>query len=177
MVKLYNYIGSPENLALIGYQQRRIKVTSLDAVRAWIAETGQELEHNILTVTFIVDATGKLWISDRRSEHVVCAAGGPVCSAGELAFEILDKFISLSSVTNLSTGFCPEPNSWPTVAKELVRIGLQVPNGFGPGFDFRRCAVCGTTNTVKEGWFFCAQCDSELDQEWNFYPRSTSRTP
>ena len=177
MIKLYNYVGSPENLAIVGHQQRRLKVTSLDAVRAWIAETRQELEHNILTVTFIVDATGQLWISDRRSEHVVCAAGGPVYCAGELALEISNKSINLSSVTNLSTGFCPEPSSWPTVATELVRIGLQVPNGFGPGFDFRRCAVCGTTNTVKEGWFFCAQCDSELDQEWNFHSPSTSSTP
>ena len=35
-------------------------------------------------MTFVVDERGALRVADRRSEHVACAGGGVVFSAGEL---------------------------------------------------------------------------------------------
>ncbi len=109
---------------------------------------------------------GKLWIADRHSEHVVCAKGGPVMSAGEITFQI--KNLSVSGVTNQSTGFCPEPGSWPNVANALDKIGLVHPDDFTTHFHFRRCNECRSINIVKENWFICSMCDAELSHIWNF---------
>ncbi len=119
------------------------------------------------TVTFIVDTDGLLWIADRHSEHVACARGGDVLSAGEMTFGNEDGKVAVVEVTNQSTGYCPEPGSWPAVAVALDRAGIQHPNGFTQSFLFRRCDSCGQTNIVKEGDFTCAVCGTELNQEWN----------
>ena len=37
-----------------------------------------------MPLTFVIDATALLRVADQRSEHVACAGGGPVLSAGEL---------------------------------------------------------------------------------------------
>jgi hypothetical protein len=50
----------------------------------WVQQEGQELNKDgLLVVTFAIDAKGSLRVADRRSEHVACAGGGPVLSAGE----------------------------------------------------------------------------------------------
>jgi hypothetical protein len=111
-----------------------------------------------------------LWIADRHSEHIACARGGPVLSAGELTFQIdrRTKQVEVVAVTNQSTGFCPEPESLPAVAAALDGLGIEHPGEFTTAMIFRRCANCGTTNVVKDGWFECAICGRELPGEWNF---------
>ena len=37
--------------------------------------------------TFVIDLEGTPLLAPRRSEHVACAGGGPVLSAGEITFE------------------------------------------------------------------------------------------
>jgi hypothetical protein len=70
-------------------------------------------------------------------------------------------------VTNQSTGYCPEPESWPAVAAALDRIPLPHPGGFTPSFIFRRCPACVQLNVVKEGDFTCAVCGADLPLRWN----------
>ena len=71
-------------------------------------------------------------------------------------------------VSNQSTGYCPEPESWPAVAAALGRIGVRHPGQFTTEVVFRRCVKCGERNVVKGGWFVCGVCEAELPQQWNF---------
>jgi hypothetical protein len=74
----------------------------------------------------------------------------------------------VSSVSNLSTGYCPELESWSSVAAALDRAGIAHPDGFTDAFVFRRCPACGERNLVKEGAFVCAICCAQLPLAWNF---------
>jgi hypothetical protein len=118
--------------------------------------------------TFVIDLEGTLRLAPRRSEHVACAAGEAVLSAGEITFEPGPEGPQVTSVTNQSTGYCPEPSSWPAVAAALDRIAVAHPGRFTDEFTFRRCLSCGERNLVRDGDFTCAICDAELPTAWNF---------
>jgi hypothetical protein len=120
--------------------------------------------------TFVVDASGELRIADRHSEHVACAGGQPVLSAGEITFEITADSVRVVGVSNQSTGYCPEPVSWPAVEWALQRAGLEAPTRFTLVCVFRRCLRCDTINLVKEGVFECCVCGTELSREYNLQP-------
>lgn len=66
--------------------------------------------------TFVVDLAGRLLLADRHSEHVACAAGGRVRSAGEISFRRTAEVWAVAEVTNQSTGYSPEPSPWGAVA-------------------------------------------------------------
>ena len=100
----------------------------------------------------------------RRAEHVACAGGGPVLSAGEITFFDGD----VSEITNQSTGFCPEPESWTTVAAGLDAIPVNRPDDFTTRVVFRLCPACNERNIVKDGWFVCDLCGADLPETWNF---------
>jgi len=119
------------------------------------------------TATFIIDTTGHLWIADRHSENVACAAGQPVLAAGEITFIIQHQQVSISEITNQSTGYCPEPESWAMVRATLDAIGIEHPAAFTTSFIFRRCNACGTINIVKEGIFECGVSETALSRDWN----------
>lgn len=74
----------------------------------------------------------------------------------------------MAEVSNQSTGFCPEPESWPAVAAALDRIGVRHPGRFTTEVVFRRCEKCGERNVVKDDWFACGLCGAELPMGWNF---------
>ncbi|MFI1379119.1 hypothetical protein [Embleya sp. NPDC020886] len=118
--------------------------------------------------TYVVGLDGVLRLAPRRGEHVACAAGERVLAAGEVAFAIEDGEWAVVEIGNQSTGYCPEPRSWPAVAAALARIGVAGPEGFTHEFVFRRCPDCGERNVVKEGDFVCACCAAELPADWNF---------
>jgi hypothetical protein len=99
---------------------------------------------------------------------VACADGGPVLSAGEMAFESGPGGPEVTSVTNQSTGYCPEPGSWPVVAAALDRIAVPHSGRFTNEFTFRRCPRCGERNLVREDDFTCAICEAEQPAAWNF---------
>jgi hypothetical protein len=163
----YKYVGPREILGLVGKSLDRCLIQHETDISSWMEKTHQyPNSEGKVTVTFIIDIKGNLWIADRRSEHVVCAVGGPVLSAGEMTFQITK--IEVSEVTNQSTGFCPEPESWMSVANALDKIGLVHPNDFTTHFHFRRCDNCDAINIVKENWYVCSACDAELDRAWNF---------
>lgn len=141
----------------------RLQPRSPDEIRSWPLARGKDT----IELTYIVDVTGALWLSDRRTEHVACARGGPVLGAGELVLRLRTANIVVASVTNQSTGYCPEPTCWPEVRAALLRAGLQPPAELTHAFHFRRCVACGSINILKEGGSECG-CGAELPGDWNF---------
>ena len=71
-------------------------------------------------------------------------------------------------MSNQSTGFCPEPESWPAVATALDRIGVANPGRFTTEVVFRRCEKCDELGVVQDGWFVCGVCGADLPAKWNF---------
>src|SRR6185503_4526289 len=92
-----------------------------------------------LSVTFVIDINGRLRIADRRSEHVVCSGGDDVLCAGEMTFGWKSGECVVENVTNQSTGYCPDVESWDAVESALVGLSIRHPPGFDPPFVFRRC--------------------------------------
>ena len=165
----YRYVGSSELRDLAPQTIRRVQVRSAEDIQQWISATNQPCEvDGTVVATFIVDTNGALWINDRRSEHVWCALGQNVLSAGEMTFDLPDQALEVVEVSNQSTGYCPEPNSWWAVEKALENTKIPHPPDFTMKFLFRRCDHCGTKNIIKEMWFVCAVCQSPLSETWNF---------
>jgi hypothetical protein len=53
------------------------------------------------------------------------------------------------------------------VARALDQAGLVHPDDFTQEVVFRRCPECRELNVVREGFFVCAFCESDLPTEWN----------
>lgn len=163
----YQYVGPAELAAQAHAAIERLQPKCPGDIRKWLLSRGR----STLEVTYIVDITGALWLSDRRTEHVACASGGPVLGAGELALTLEDGEVAVSAVTNQSTGYCPEPGCWLAVRAAITRVGLRAPTAFTHAFDFRRCEACGTINLVKEEYYECGNCGAELPSVWNLDAR------
>jgi hypothetical protein len=141
-----------------------------------VRRTGRHSDaDDFIAATFVIDADGHLLVADRRTEHVACAGGQPVLSAGEMFFDLEGDHVEAREVSNLSTGYCPEAESWPEVAAALDRVGLAHPGRFTAEVVFRRCEKCGERNVVKDGWFVCEVCGSDLPRCWNFQAPSDHR--
>lgn len=118
-----------------------------------------------VTATFVIDEDGYMRVAARRSEHVKCASGRPVRSAGEVTFALDGNVIAISKH---STGYCPEPESWGACAEALDRIPLSHPGQFTTALEFRLCRQCKQRNVIKDGWYFCDICGAKLPEKWNF---------
>ena len=119
-----------------------------------------------MIATFIVDASGFLFVADRHSEHVACAGGLSVRSAGEITFSV-GPTVEVLEVSNQSTGYCPEPESWPAVADALSRAKFVAPDRFARAYAFRRCDGCDQLTLIKDSIFECGVCGAELSIEYN----------
>lgn len=169
MLRRYRYVGPANILAKSLGRPRGLEVTSPADVKRWANETGQvPAKDQTLAVTFVIDEIGRLLIADRRSEHVACAGGGDVLSAGEIYFGFDGGRVRVEEVTNQSTGYCPEPESWPAVAAALERAEIAHPSEFTTAYVFRRCDACGQRSIVKDSWFQCDVCGASLPRHWNF---------
>jgi hypothetical protein len=155
--RTYQYVGPTE-----------ILTAARAAVPGRVVLTREDITRADEPFTFVIDLEGALRLAARRSEHVACAGGRPVLSAGEVTFEEGPSGWEVTSVTNQSTGYCPEASSWPAVAGALDRIGASHPGRFTSEFIFRRCPGCGERNVVRDGDFTCAICDADLPASWNF---------
>ena len=141
-------------------------IRCVDNLSAWITSRATDVEPDgSLIATFTVNVDCTLLLAPRRSEHVACAGGGPVLSAGEITFS---SDGDVSEISNQSTGFCPEPESWPTVATALDAIPVDRPDDFTTRVVFRLCPGCDERNIVKDGWFVCDLCGADLPENWNF---------
>ncbi|MFE1957685.1 hypothetical protein [Streptomyces sp. NPDC059479] len=144
------------------------QVCSAADLDGWIAErSAAELAEPF---TFVVDTNGVLRLAPRRSEHVVCAGGGLVLSAGEIGFIREAGRWVVGDVSNHSTGYCPDVSSWSAVAQALDRVRLGRPSSFTHGVVFRRCPDCQERNIVREDDFVCVFCGSDLPEVWNVDP-------
>jgi hypothetical protein len=134
----------------------------------WIVEqTATELTEPF---TFVVGLDGVLRLAPRRSEHVACADGDMVLSAGEISFtREADRWI-VNEVSNHSTGYCPDVSSWAAVARALDAVELRPPSGFAHEVVFRRCTDCQEHNIVREDDFVCVFCGGDLPATWNVDP-------
>ncbi len=136
MIKLYHYVGPVRILEQARHQPPGWRVQSAAELITWLetsAVCGREV-----TTTFVVDEAGHLRLTDRHSEHVACAQGQPVRSAGEMTFARVGPTVRVTAVTNQSTGYCPEPASWPEVRRALDALSVAHPGDFTTAFDFRR---------------------------------------
>lgn len=167
MARLYRYVGPTRILEQARHQPLGFEVRSPFDLRAWL-QAHPALGGRVWTVTFVIDRAGALRLADRHSEHVACAGGGPVRSAGELTFALTGEQVRLTAASNQSTGFCPEPESWSDVQAALDTLGLPHPGAFTSAFLFRRCPACGQINLIKDDIFQCDACDAELPRAWNF---------
>jgi hypothetical protein len=169
MGKLYDYVGPAEIKARAAGRPAGTRISSAADLLAWVPRTGEHPgPDGLVPATFVVDAGGNLLVADRRSEHVACAGGGPVLPAGEMFLRVEGHRVEVAEASNQSTGFCPEPDSWPAVAAALDRIGVPHPGRFTTAVVFRLCEKCGERNVVKDGWFVCGVCGAELSAGWNF---------
>ena len=162
----YHYVGPSRLRDAAKSQPSGIRIASPDDLRAWLAFTQTDRSPDgTYVATFTVGVDGELLLAPRRSEHVACASGGPVLSAGEIGF---DDELTVMEISNQSTGFCPEPESCATVVTALDRIGIPHPGRFTTEVVFRLCPTCGERNIVKDDWYYCTMCDAELPRNWNF---------
>ena len=169
MTRLYLFVGPLKIRDRVASRPAGTRIASAADLLAWARRAGQRPgPDGLVPATFVIDGKGDLLLADRRSEHVACAGGGPVLSAGEMYFQVEEDRIEVAEASNQSTGFCPEPESWPAVATALDQIGLAHPGRFTTEMVFRRCEACGERNIVKDGWFACGVCGADLPAEWNF---------
>jgi hypothetical protein len=161
----FNYVGPAEILDQVQPGSHGRAITSRADLAAWLDEqTEHEREEPF---TFIVDLNGTLRLAPQRSEHVACAGGDPVLSAGEITFARQQDDWLVREISNQSTGYCPDVTSWAAVETSLDRAGLDHPHTFTNPIVFRRCPQCRQRNIVKDGDFACAVCDAPLPSAWN----------
>ena len=164
---MYKYVGPKEILKQIKLERIGHLITKKDDICKWIAETNQQIDFNDeITATFIIDLEENLRINDRRSEHVVCANGKPVLSAGEITFEVeKGKSLVVSQISNQSTGYCPAPKSWKNIDRVLSKVGIEYPEYLTTEFVFRICEKCKNINIVKDNYYVCLICNADLPEK------------
>ncbi|MFC0041928.1 hypothetical protein [Actinomadura rayongensis] len=140
-------------------------ITSPADLTEWLAR--QDASDRREPFTFVIDQSTTLRLAPRRSEHVVCAGGAPVLSAGEITFEPDGTGWRVSEISNQSTGYCPEPHFYAAVQSALDAAALDHPGRFTVPFIFRRCESCSQFNVVKDDHYVCAICDEPLPTSWN----------
>lgn len=163
----FDYVGPEEIRAQAAGAAAGAAILSRADVLAWLRVHFAE---DAGWATFVVDLSGTLLLAPRRTEHVACAAGRRVLAAGELC---LSANGVVTEVTNNSTGYCPAEDCFPAVRRALERAAVTGPPSFTFLARFRRCPQCGARNLVKDEWFRCALCDSELPAAWNFDERES----
>jgi uncharacterized protein (TIGR02996 family) len=170
MLKLYHYVGPEDIRHRAMGTPAGLRVRSASDLEGWVRGTGQVPNRDgLVAATFVVDPHGFLRVADRASEHVACAGGNPVRSAGEMFLRPSGPRLEVAEVSNQSTGYCPEPESWAAVTYVLHRLGVPHPDRFTPEVIFRRCLACGQSNVVKDNWFACGLCGADLPRVWNFW--------
>ncbi len=167
-MQLYRYVGPDAIRQGAECAPAGMRVASASDLVAWIEQTRQSRDAGgLIVATFVVDRYGFLRAADRRSEHVICAGSDDVWSAGEMFFARTPSGLRVVEVSNQSTGYCPEPSSWPWVAAALDQVPLEHPDHFTFACTFRRCPACGQVNLIKDDLFECGVCGAPLPAHWN----------
>lgn len=168
-VAMFDYVGSEEiSLAVAGYPGGT-SIRSIAALKNWIRDTGDRVtfDRKLAVATFVIDLDGNLLLADRHSEHVACAGGAAVLLAGEMFISWDRDVLEISDISNQSTGYCPDLDSWQYVEAALSKIAIDRPSSFTMEFIFRRCGKCDRINLIKDDVFVCVVCDSPLPEGIN----------
>jgi hypothetical protein len=162
----YRYVGPADLLDPPGAAEQTATIGSRPDLDRRLRILGgvQDLDEPF---TFVVGLDGLLRLAPRRSEHVACAGGRDVLAAGEIRFARTAGEWAVAEASNQSTGYCPDPDSWPAVATALDIVGLDRPGDFTDKLLFRLCTECGERNVVKDSYFHCAFCGAALAAYWN----------
>ncbi|MFE7509675.1 hypothetical protein ACFU8I_00310 [Streptomyces sp. NPDC057540] len=164
----YRYVGPVEPKAAVRPGDGGRRIGSAADFGSWIVE--QSVSDLAEPFTFVVGMDGVLRLAPRRSEHVACADGDMVLSAGEIRFMSEAERWTVIEVSNQSTGYCPDATSWAEVARALDAAQLRRPTGFTHAVVFRRCPACQEHNIVREDDFVCVFCGGDLPAVWNVDP-------
>ena len=165
---IYHYVGASEIKDAVASFPSGTIIKSVEVLKQWLDRNKQKYDVNAAIVaTFIINLDGYLCLADRHSEHVACSGGKGVLSAGEIFISHIKNKYEVIEISNQSTGFCPQLESWYWVAKALNRISLSHPGRFTIEFIFRRCTRCSQLNIVKDDLFTCEVCKASLPKFWN----------
>jgi len=168
-MKPYSYVGPAAIRDTARFDTPRHEVLDMDGLRSWLSRhAGFRNQDREITCTYVVQPPGKLFVADRHSEHVACARGEPVLTAGEITFERDARGLAVTEASNLSIGYCPEPGSWVHLGKALLAAGFPPLDGFTQPFEFRWCAACRQTCVIKDDVFECPSCGDDLPRDWNY---------
>ena len=161
-MKQYLYIGPKHILDRVAKAYEGLRINTEADIINWIKEHYPKAQ--MLTVTFVIDQEKNLRIADRHSEHVQCAFGQPVLSAGEMTFEMEKDGIEVIEISNQSTGYCPHKDSWPLVQNILNQLGIAHPGEFTNAFTFGYCDTCRRPSILKDIDGYCSGCGSRYRQ-------------
>lgn len=164
----YRYVGPVGLKAAVRPGSGGCRIGSAADFETWVGE--RSVAELAEPFTFVVGTDGVLRLAPRRSEHVACAGGAMVLSAGEIRFTREADRWTVGEVSNHSTGYCADVSSWPEVARALDTVELGRPSGFTHEVVFRRCPGCQEHNIVREDHFVCVFCGSDLPEAWNVDP-------
>ncbi len=169
-MRIYCYIGPKDLIPQGGSVPARHAIDGPGSILGWCHQHGgAPAVDGTFAATWILDTCRQMWIADRHSEHVACARGEPVISAGEVFFLTEGKTeVWIDRISNQSTGYCPEVGSWEVVQTVLESFGLAgIPQEFDPACEFRRCDRCDALSLVKDAYYDCLSCGADLPREWN----------
>lgn len=166
-MRLYHYIGPKELLRSLDNTSPRHELTGPSGLEQFAKSIGVSFWNGSATFSYVVLPPMRLFIADRRSEHLACARGEPVLTAGEITFTKGSSGLEVSAANNLSTGYCPESSSWGALDLALRAANLSGIHGFAPSFEFRFCAECSMTCVIKNEVYECPRCLGVLPREWN----------
>ena len=176
MHQVYRYVGPEHIRAAVEGMAPGVAVRSERDLAEW-ADRQTEWRNGELIATYVVLVGGLLQLAPRRCEHVACAAGQEVWAAGELTL-CRQPELAIVAISNLSTGYCPQPACWSALEASLHALDIEYPDQLTASFEFRLCPGCGQRNLIKDEWYECASCESPLPRTWNFHaPRASSEDP
>ena len=130
MYRLYHYVGPPEIRERVSKQPPGRVVSSAADVVRWIEDTEQAPgAEGYYLATFVVDHEGALRIEDYGHEHVSCAGGGPVRSAGVAWFDVVGLATApWPTLTTSGTSGCLPSGSHRPASRLLRRQWLRAPS-------------------------------------------------
>src|SRR5262245_48285981 len=103
MRRPYRYVGPQALRVAAAPWPARAEIRQPNDFSRWLAATQPpRARQSTIIVTFIVDLAGHLWVADRHSEHVACAAGQDVLAAGEMTFKMSTGTLTVTEATNQS---------------------------------------------------------------------------
>lgn len=168
-MKLYDYVGPSSIRASARFDTPRHEVHGASGLHSW-AHSHRLFDgrDQLVTFTYVILPPARLFVADRHSEHVACARGDSVLTAGEITFERVGPRWIVSETSNLSTGYCPESESWRPLSDALQAAGFAPIDDFTNSFEFRYCLQCRQTCVIKDDIYECPSCLNTLPQEWNY---------